>query len=157
ALLSRFRRNDIPVEQAIEAGLVRENDEGRTYDRFRNRLIFPIRDREGRVIGCGARTLGDEMPKYLNAPQTPNFEESSALYAIDLAADAIREQRQVVVVEGYMDAIAAHQFRYRNVVASMGTALTEAQVRLIRRGVDRIILALDADVAGQMATIRGLD
>jgi DNA primase len=157
ALLSRFLRNDIPVEHAMEAGLVTQNDAGRTYDRFRNRLMFPISDAKGRVIGFGARALGDAMPKYLNSPQTPIFDKSSSLYAIDLASDAIREQRQVVVVEGYMDAIAAHQHGYRNVVASMGTALTEPQVRLIRRGVDRIVLALDADVAGQMATIRGLD
>ncbi len=157
ALLSRFLKNDIPVEQAMEAGLVTENDAGRTYDRFRNRLMFPISDAEGRVIGFGARALGDAMPKYLNSPQTPIFDKSSSLYAIDLAREAIREKREVVVVEGYMDAIAAHQHGYRNVVASMGTALTEPQVRLIRRGVDRIVLALDADVAGQMATIRGLD
>jgi DNA primase len=157
ALLSRFLKNDIPVEQAMEAGLVTENEAGRTYDRFRNRLMFPISDAEGRVIGFGARALGDAMPKYLNSPQTPIFDKSSSLYAIDLARDAIREKREVVVVEGYMDAIAAHQNGYRNVVASMGTALTEPQVRLIRRGVDRIVLALDSDVAGQMATIRGLD
>jgi DNA primase len=157
ALLDRFLKNDVPIEHAMEAGLVTQNDAGRTYDRFRNRLMFPISDAEGRVIGFGARALGDAMPKYLNSPQTPIFDKSSSLYAIDLAKDAVREQHQVVVVEGYMDAIAAHQHGYRNVVASMGTALTEPQVRLIRRGVDRIILALDADVAGQMATIRGLD
>jgi DNA primase len=157
ALLNRFLKNDIPVEQALEAGLVTQNDTGRTYDRFRNRLMFPISDAEGRVIGFGARALGDAMPKYLNSPQTPIFDKSSSLYAIDLAKSAVREKREVVVVEGYMDAIAAHQHGYRNVVASMGTALTEPQVRLIRKGVDRIILALDADVAGQMATIRGLD
>jgi DNA primase len=157
ALLNQFRKNDIPVEQAIETGLVTENESGRTYDRFRNRLMFPISDGDGRIIGFGARAMGDAMPKYLNSPQTAIFDKSSSLYAIDLAQVAIRERREVVVVEGYMDAIAAHQHGYRNVVASMGTALTEAQVRLIRRGVDRIILALDADVAGQLATIRGLD
>ncbi|TVR74734.1 MAG: DNA primase [Sphaerobacteraceae bacterium] len=157
ALLTRFRKNDVPVEHAMEAGLVTENDSGRTYDRFRNRLMFPISDADGRIIGFGARALGDAMPKYLNSPQSPIFDKSSSLYALDLARDAIREKRDVVVVEGYMDAIAAHQHGYRNVVASMGTALTEQQVRLIRRGVDRIILALDSDVAGQMATIRGLD
>ncbi len=157
SLLTRFRKNEVPVEHAMEAGLVTENDSGRTYDRFRNRLMFPISDAEGRIIGFGARALGDSMPKYLNSPQSPIFDKSSSLYALDLARDAIREKRDVVVVEGYMDAIAAHQHGYRNVVASMGTALTEQQVRLIRRGVDRIILALDSDVAGQMATIRGLD
>jgi DNA primase len=157
ALLNRLLKNDFSADQAIEAGLAAQNESGRTYDRFRNRLMFPICDGDGRVIGFGARALGDAMPKYLNSPQTPVFDKSSSLYAIDLARDAMRERREVVVVEGYMDAIAAHQYGYRNVVASMGTALTEQQVRLIRRGVDRIVLALDADVAGQMATIRGLD
>jgi DNA primase len=157
ALLTRFRKNDVPVEHAIEAGLVTENDSGRIYDRFRNRLMFPISDAESRVIGFGARALGDAMPKYLNSPQTPIFDKSSSLYALDLARESMRARREVIVVEGYMDAIAAHQHGYQSVVASMGTALTEQQVRLIRRGVDRIVLALDSDVAGQMATIRGLD
>jgi DNA primase len=157
ALLKRFEKHDVPIEHSIDAGLASQNEQGRVYDRFRNRLMFPIRDADGRVIGFGARALGDEMPKYLNSPQTAIFDKSASLYGLDLASAAMREKREVIVVEGYMDAIAAHQFDYKHVVASMGTALTEGQVRLVRQGVDRIVLALDADVAGQMATIRGLD
>ncbi|MBX6341416.1 MAG: toprim domain-containing protein, partial [Thermomicrobiaceae bacterium] len=141
----------------VAAGLAMPRDDGSGYDRFRNRLMFPIRDRDGRVVGFGGRALGDAQPKYLNSPQTAIFDKGANLYALDLAQDAIRRTRQVVVVEGYMDAIAAHQHGFENVVASMGTALTEAQIGLIRRGVDRIVLALDADAAGQSATLRGLD
>lgn len=157
ALLNRFIKADVPVEDVIAAGLASPRDDGGAYDRFRNRLMFPIRDREGRVVGFGGRILDDGQPKYLNTAQTAIFDKSSVLYALDLAQEAIRRTHEVVVVEGYMDAIAAHQFGFENVVASMGTALTEDQVAQLRRGVDRIILALDADAAGQMATLRGLD
>jgi DNA primase len=109
------------------------------------------------VIGFGARALGDEMPKYLNSPQTPIFDKSSTLYALDRAFAEVRKTRTLVVVEGYMDAIAAHQFGFANAVASMGTALTEAQVHAIRNYVDKVFVALDSDAAGQLATIRAID
>lgn len=157
ALLRHLTRQGATPDELAEAGLAGRRDDGSLYDRFRHRLMFPIRDREGRVIGFGARALGDAQPKYLNSPQTPLFDKSASLYAIDLALEHIRRTRQVIVVEGYMDAVTAHQFGYPNVVASMGTALTERQVRLVRRFVDRIVLALDADAAGQVATLRGLD
>ncbi len=144
-------------DNLIEAGLASKSDSGRVYDRFRNRLMFPIRDRRARVIGFGARALGDEMPKYLNSPQTPLFDKSSTLYALDLAFEEIRKSRTLVVVEGYMDAIAAHQFGFKNAVASMGTALTESQVHAIRNYVDKVFVALDSDAAGQLATIRAID
>ncbi|CAN5183110.1 DNA primase [soil metagenome] len=152
-----LRRGDVDQDVLLEAGLQSKNDSGRVYDRFRNRVMFPIRERSGRTIGFGARALGDEMPKYLNSPQTPIFNKSDALYAVDRAEEAIRRERTLVVVEGYMDAIAAHQFGFSNVVASMGTALTSQQVGSIRRYVDRVFLALDADAAGQMATLRAID
>ena len=152
-----LRRGDADEGLLLEAGLQSKNDSGRVYDRFRNRLMFPIRNRSGRTIGFGARALGDEMPKYLNSPQTPIFNKSDTLYALDRAYDTVRRDRTLVVVEGYMDAIAAHQFGYNNVVASMGTALTAQQVSSIRRYVDRVFLALDADAAGQMATLRAID
>lgn len=101
--------------------------------------------------------MGDGIPKYLNSPQTPVFDKSSIAYALDLAWEPIRTAGEVVIVEGYMDAIAAHQFGHENVVASMGTAITESQVAQIKRGNARIVLALDADAAGQMATIRGIE
>ncbi|MBA2278453.1 MAG: DNA primase [Chloroflexia bacterium] len=141
----------------VEAGLLQERPNGGYYDRFRNRLMFPIRDRDGNVVGFGGRALGDAMPKYLNSPQTPIFDKSSLVYGLDLARDAIRKHDEVVIVEGYMDAIAAHQFGHENVVAAMGTALTEGQVAQVKRGSKRIVLALDADTAGQMATLRGLE
>jgi DNA primase len=156
-LLNFFASRDIPAEVAFEAGLAQERDSGGHYDRFRNRLMFPIRDREGSVIGFGGRAMGDGIPKYLNSPQTPVFDKSTVVYALDLAREPIRRAGEVVIVEGYMDCIAAHQFGYENVVASMGTALTESQVQAVKRGADRIVLALDSDAAGQMATIRGIE
>jgi DNA primase len=157
-LTSLFRARDINIEVAIEAGLLQRRDDGSgVYDRFRNRFIFPIADRDGAVVGFGARAMGDDQPKYLNSPQTPLFDKSSLLYGLNLAKDAIRAKDQVVIVEGYMDAIAAHQFGHENVVAAMGTALTESQVGLIKRFSKRIVLALDSDAAGQMATLRSLE
>ncbi len=139
-----------------EAGLLTEREDGSRYDRFRGRLLFPIRNKDGRIVGFGGRALGDAKPKYLNTAQTPVFDKSANLYAIDLAKDAIRKADVAVIVEGYMDAIMAHQVGHANVVASMGTALTEPQVGLIKRMAKRIVLALDSDAAGQMATLRGI-
>jgi DNA primase len=141
----------------LEAGLVLERKEGGYYDRFRGRLIFPIRDVRGYVVGFGARALDNTQPKYLNSPQTPLFDKSSILYGIDQAKNAIREQGFVVIVEGYMDVLMAHQYGRKNVVASMGTALTEKQVRVIKKLTKKLVLALDADAAGDQATLRGLE
>ena len=157
ALLNFFAARDVSAELAADAGLVQTRESGGHYDRFRNRLMFPIRDRDGNAIGFGGRALGDAMPKYLNSPQTAVFDKSTVVYALDLAREPIRKAGEVVIVEGYMDVIAAHQFGYENVVASMGTALTESQVQAVKRGADRIVLALDSDAAGQMATIRGIE
>ncbi len=157
ALLNFLSSRNISAELAAEAGLASKRDSGGFYDRFRNRLMFPIRDRDGNTVGFGGRALGDAQPKYLNTAQTLVFDKSSLVYGLDRAKDAIRESDQVVIVEGYMDAITAHQFGFKNVVASMGTALTEAQVAQIKRASNRIVLALDADAAGQMATLRGLE
>jgi DNA primase len=139
------------------AGLViaREGGSG-YYDRFRGRLMFPIRDRTGHVIGFGARTLTNTEPKYLNSPQTLLFDKSATLYGLDLAKDAIRQSNLAVIVEGYMDVIGAHQAGFCNVVASLGTALTEKQLDLLKRLTTRYAFALDPDVAGQEATLRGL-
>lgn len=156
-LLNFLAARDVTGELAADAGLAQVRDSGGHYDRFRNRLMFPIRDRDGNVIGFGGRALGDAMPKYLNSPQTAVFDKSTVVYALDLAREPVRKASEVVIVEGYMDAITAHQFGYENVVASMGTALTESQVQAVKRGADRIVLALDSDAAGQMATIRGIE
>lgn len=141
----------------LEAGLVVERREGGYYDRFRGRLMFPIRDAAGNVLGFGARALDDSLPKYLNSPQTAVFDKSGVLYGIDRAKESIREEGLVVIVEGYMDVLMAHQCGRRNVVASMGTALTEKQVRIIKKLTKKLVLALDADVAGDQATVRGLE
>lgn len=158
ALKSHLLARSVTEDEMLAAGLLSKSENtGRTYDRFRNRVTFPIRNREGQVIGFGARALGDEKPKYLNSPQTPIFDKRSVLYALDKAYDAIRRDRSIVIVEGYMDAIAAHQLGYENVVASMGTAVTPTQVAAIRRYLDRVYLALDSDAAGQIATLRGIE
>ena len=146
-------------EQLLQAGLVieRDGDSEGAYDRFRERLMFPIRDGKGRVIGFGARALDDSQPKYLNSPQTPLFDKSGALFAVDRAEQAIRAEGEVVLVEGYMDALQAHQAGFSNVVAIMGTALTERQVSLVRNMARRYALALDPDTAGEEATRRSLE
>lgn len=157
ALLRYLTQLGASSDELVQAGLVVRRDDGSLVDRFRNRVMFPIRDRQGRILGFGGRTLGDVQPKYLNSPQTPLFDKSSVLYALDLAEESIRAQRSAIVVEGYLDAITAHQFGYTNTVASLGTALTERQGKLLRRLADRILLALDADAAGRQATLRGLE
>jgi len=140
------------------AGLVIESEEGGTHDRFRHRLMFSICDVRGHVTGFGARALDDSLPKYTNSPQTPIFDKSGSLYGINLAKQAVRKQNMAVIVEGYMDAITAHQNGFSNVVASMGTAVTEKQVNIIKRLARNVnlVLALDADEAGKEAMLRGV-
>jgi len=142
-------------KELVEAGLIIEKEEGGSYDRFRNRLLFPICDITGRVTGFGARVLDDSLPKYINSPQTSIFDKSSILYGIDKAKSAIRKKTLVIIMEGYMDVLTAHQHGWQNVVGSMGTSLTEKQVQGIRRLTNNITLALDADLAGEEATMRG--
>jgi DNA primase len=146
------------IDESVKAGALGQSEDGRrVYDRFRDRLIFPIRDADGRAIGFGGRALGsDQQPKYLNSPQNELFDKSGSLYALDQARDAIRKLGQAIVVEGYMDALIAHQAGFTNVVATLGTALTERHVQILRRqGAREIILCLDADVAGLRAAVRG--
>jgi DNA primase len=142
-------------KELVEAGLIIEKEEGSSYDRFRNRLMFPICDIQGRVTGFGARVLDDSLPKYINSPQTFIFDKSSILYGIDRAKSATRKKNLVIIVEGYMDVLTAHQHGWQNVVASMGTSLTGKQVEGIKRLTNNITLALDADLAGEEATLRG--
>jgi DNA primase len=145
------------VDQLLAAGLIVEKEGGGRRDLFRNRLMFPIRNAQGAVVGFGGRTLDGTMPKYLNSPQTAIFDKSGILYGIDRAQGAIREQGLAIIVEGYMDVIAAHQQGITNVVASMGTSLTEKQMMLIKKLTRNLTLALDADAAGEEATLRGLE
>lgn len=159
-------KNRFSVDEIVKAGLVVEKQDdngastGKYFDRFRGRLIFPIRDRQGVVIAFGGRVMDNapkDAPKYLNSPQTPLFDKSSTLYAFDLAKDAIRRTDRVVIVEGYMDTIVAHQYGYSNVVAPLGTALTPKHVGMIKKLTKRVVLALDADTAGEMASLKGIE
>jgi DNA primase len=141
-------------ETMLTAGLLIKAEDGRTYDRFRGKLMFPIRDNRGRVTGFGARVLDDSLPKYINSPQTPTFDKSSTLYGIDRAAAEIRKQDKAIIMEGYMDVIMAHQNGVTNAIASMGTAITETQVNTLKKLSRNLILALDADAAGEEAMLR---
>ena len=143
----------------IKVGLLVERDDGSSgYDRFRNRFMVPIRNFQGHVIGFGARALHqNQVPKYLNSPQTPLFDKSATLYGLDVAKSSIRDSGQAVIVEGYMDVLQAHEHGFTNVVAQMGTALTETQLKSLKRHAKQLILALDSDAAGNAATLRGID
>ncbi len=164
ALKTYLKNMGAPEADAVESGLIYRNDEGRTWDFFRDRLMFPIHDRQGNVIGFGGRQLTDPAPdapgynpKYINTAATPIFDKRSSLYGIHRAHSAIRESNTGIIVEGYMDVIAAHQHGYTNVVASMGTALTENQVSQLKSLATNFVLALDPDIAGQEATLRSLE
>ncbi len=159
ACRTHFNDQGYSDDELVAAGLLTENQERNTrYDRFRHRLMIPIRDVSGRVVGFGARTLDpDGVPKYLNSPQTELFDKSTLLFGLDMAKRHIREARQAVIVEGYMDVMQGWQTGFRNMVAQMGTALTEAQLRLLKRYTRRFVIALDADAAGFQATMRSLE
>ena len=147
--------NDVLLE---EAGLISVNKEkGRKCDRFRNRVMFPVFDYQGKVIGFGGRVLDDSKPKYLNSPETLVFQKGTNLYGLNFALKHNMNERYFVIVEGYMDLISLHQYGITNVVASLGTALTINQARLLKRYADKVIISYDADMAGQMATLRGLE
>ena len=126
------------------------------YDYFRNRLIFPIRDARGRVIGSGGRILGEGQPKYLNTPQTLLFEKSNVLYALDQAREAIKQEQQVIIVEGYVDAVIAHQYGTKQTVACIGSAITEKHIQQLKKLTRQVTLALDPDAAGEAATEHGI-
>jgi len=165
AALVHFTAKGYREQELIDAGLltVREADSTssttkRTYDRFRNRIMIPIRDENGKMAGFGARILDpNDVPKFLNSPDTVLFSKSRLLYGLDRARKPIRAADQAVIVEGYMDVIALHQAGFENVISPMGTALTEDQLRLLKRFSRRIVLALDPDTAGQAAVLRGLE
>ena len=142
------------LKELAEVGLIIEKEGGGSYDRFRSRLMFPIADAAGRTIGFGARALDDSEPKYINSPQTPIFDKGSSFYGIAQAKDIIRKENSAIIVEGYMDVLIAHQCGWQNVIASMGTSLTEKQVNILKKLTRNITLALDADVAGEEATRR---
>ena len=141
----------------MAAGLATRSGDGGVRDLFQRRLMFPILDSSGRVAGFGGRALDDGTPKYLNTPRTPIFDKGGILYGLSMARESITGAGSAVIVEGYMDVIAAHQHGFSNVVASMGTALTEQQVGLLRNVTSNYVLALDPDNAGREATLRSLE
>lgn len=157
AVVHHFRTKGYSEDDLLAAGLVSARESGGVYDRFRHRVMFPIRDERGRMAGFGARILNPEdVPKFLNSPQTVVFDKGRLLYGLDLARRSIRQVDQAVIVEGYLDVIGLHQAGFTNAVSPMGTALTEYHLRLLKRFSRRIVLALDPDAAGDQATLRGL-
>ncbi|MYE06356.1 MAG: DNA primase [Chloroflexi bacterium] len=156
ALIHHLSARGVYLEDAVAAGLVVSTDNG-PRDRFRDRLIFPIRNARGETVGFGGRTLIDEPAKYINTPESDLFRKRDLLYGLDLARPAIREAGSVIIVEGYTDVISAHALGSPNTVASMGTALTETQISLLKPLATDVRLALDPDTAGQAAARRGID
>ncbi len=154
-LLTFLKGSGVSEELQAQAGLTVPRQSGNGfYDRFRGRLIFPIRDPKGRPIAFGGRSLGDEEPKYLNSPETPLFVKGQTLYALDLARSAIQEKNRALIVEGYLDCLMVHQHGFTETVAALGTAFTAPQLTLLRRYCDEVIIFFDADLAGRKAAER---
>jgi DNA primase len=148
---------DYSASALSECGLVIDNDEGRRYDRFRDRVMFPILDQRGNVIGFGGRVIGAGEPKYLNSPETPLFEKGRELYGLFQARRAIRDQQTAIVVEGYMDVVALAQNGVENAVATLGTATTPTHVQKLLRMADNLVFCFDGDKAGRKAAWRALE
>lgn len=155
-ILKHLKKNGFTELDMLEDGLIIKSQKGSYYDRFRNRVIFPVFDYRGKVIGFGGRVLDDSKPKYLNSPETSLFKKGVNLYGLNFAIKN-NNSRMLIIVEGYMDCISLHQQGITNAVASLGTALTINQAKLIKRYADKVIISYDADSAGQMATMRGLE
>lgn len=153
-LLNFLRKKGVRDEIAAKAGLVRPRETGGFYDTFRNRVIFPIIDVSGRTTGFGGRTLGDDPAKYMNSPETPIFRKSHSVYGINLAGRKIAHAGKAVVVEGYTDVISLHMAGVENVVATLGTALTQDHIQLLGRYASTMVLCFDADSSGMTATLR---
>ncbi|MGA8143923.1 MAG: DNA primase [Candidatus Acidiferrales bacterium] len=154
--LLRFLKQKYPEKLLDVSGLISRDQGGRAYDRFRRRIMFPISNESGKVIAFGGRAMGDDMPKYMNSPETPIYTKSNVLYHVDRAKEALRQNDFAVLVEGYMDAIAVARAGIANVVASCGTSLAEPQIKLLARFTRRIVVNYDPDTAGQVATERSI-
>lgn len=156
ALCDFLLRRGASADVLVDAGLAVVTDEGALFDRFRDRVMFPIADGQGRAIGFGARAMGETQPKYLNSSENPVFRKGQVLYGYDKARQAIRQTGQVLLLEGYMDVIALHQSGIRHAVAGLGTSLTADQAHLLRRVAEDVVLVYDGDAAGQKAAVRSL-
>jgi DNA primase len=158
ALLRTFEKRDFSAAQVEESGLVGRRQDGSLYDRFRNRLMFPIHNESGKIIAFGGRALSDaDQPKYLNSPETPIYKKSHVLYNLHRAKDAIRKEDRVILVEGYMDAIGVSAAGFAFVVASCGTALTSQHVQALKRHTSRILVNFDPDAPGANAAERSIN
>ncbi|MEK6766936.1 MAG: DNA primase [Planctomycetota bacterium] len=157
SLVNKSKEWGVNTQVLEKAGLVITKQDKACYDRFRNRLMFPIFDSQNRPVGFGARALDNSLPKYLNSPETPVFNKSKTLYGINLAKESMIRNRKVLLMEGYTDVIMAHQYGIDWAIAVLGTALTREHVRLLRRYCDKAILVFDADTAGQKSSERNLD
>jgi len=158
ALTNFLKKKGYSYEELIKAGLIKKSKtEGKYIDYFRDRIIFPIFNLSGRVIGFGGRVLDDSLPKYINSPETLVYNKGSNLYSLNFAREDIRKKNYIIIVEGYTDVLITQQYEFNNVAASLGTALTTKQIDLIKRVTDTILIAYDADSAGNMATLRSLD
>ncbi len=155
-LIRGGRQAKVDIQLLVAAGLVKERSGGGHYDTFRNRLMFPIKDVTGRIVGFGGRTLGEDPAKYLNTPATLLFDKSTHLFGLEQARDGISAAGRVIVVEGYTDCLMAHQYGFNETVATLGTAMTDAHASVLRRYTDRVVLLFDSDEAGQRAADRAL-
>ena len=155
ALYNYLRSKSYKDEELLSGGLIIKGKNEGYYDRFRDRIIFPIQDASGRILALGGRALDDSTPKYLNSPESLFYNKGKNLYGLNLAKNT--KEKSMIIVEGYMDLISLYAHGIDNVVAPLGTALTEVQARLLKRYIDDVIIAFDADAAGQAATLRGLD
>ena len=156
-LINFLRSKSISLALMEQAGLVLPKDTGGYYDRFRNRIIFPVFDIRGRAIGFGARVMDNSLPKYINSPETPVYTKGKNLFGLNLSKDFIRDSDSAIIVEGYLDFIIPYQEGLKNIVASQGTALTLEQIKLLKRYTHNAVMIYDGDTAGEIATLRSLD
>jgi len=157
ALLSFFKQRGVAANVLEKAGLVVSNDKGGHYDRFRNRITFPIIDLKDRILGFGARVLDSSLPKYINSPETPIYSKGKNLYGLNFSKESIKKENHALIVEGYLDFIIPYQAGIQNIIATLGTALTLDQVKMLKRFAGTVIMVYDPDEAGESASLRGLD
>jgi len=156
--LTRYlERKGVPLPQAEKLGLLRKSEGGKYYDTFRNRLLFTIADLHGRPIGFGGRVMDDSLPKYINSPESPIYHKGEVLFGLDLAKKRVRETGSVIIVEGYFDHLALYRAGHTNVVATCGTALTPAHLKILRRYAEKVYTLFDSDEAGRKATVRSME
>ncbi|MDK9717399.1 MAG: DNA primase [Trichlorobacter sp.] len=155
-LIQLLKAKELPLELAEQLGIIRKGDRG-WYDLLHNRLIFPIRDKQGQPIGFAGRVLDNSLPKYINSPESPLYHKSSVLFGVDLALRDIRQSGTAIIVEGYFDHLALHRAGIRNALATCGTALTDGHINLLKKHAQRVCLLFDGDNAGRKATVRAME